>query len=111
MKGPFYCYVLASRAGRTYVGATNNPARRLRQHRGELKGGARATRAGRDWRMVFLVGGFPGWGDALAFERGLKNVCRAYRLRGLLGRRAGLARLLAHPRWARAPLTLREATT
>ena len=54
----WYCYMLESiGGGRTYVGATVNPARRLRQHNGELAGGARATK-GRAWTRRFLVGGF-----------------------------------------------------
>ena len=38
---------------RTYVGCTNNPARRLRQHRQEIKGGAKATRGVFSWRYVW----------------------------------------------------------
>jgi predicted GIY-YIG superfamily endonuclease len=42
--GPFYCYIIAHSNGRsTYNGYTNNLHRRLRQHNGEIKGGARAT--------------------------------------------------------------------
>ena len=52
---------------RTYVGATVNPDRRLRQHNGEISGGARATK-GRAWRRVFLIGGFADERDALRFE-------------------------------------------
>lgn len=52
---------------RTYVGATVNPARRLRQHNGELVGGARATK-GRQWTRRFLVGGFQDERTALQFE-------------------------------------------
>jgi len=38
------------------VGVTFNTTRRLRQHNGEIKGGARSTR-GRQWRFLFLVRG------------------------------------------------------
>jgi predicted GIY-YIG superfamily endonuclease len=55
------------RRAKTYVGATVNPDRRLRQHNGELSGGARAT-AGRLWRRRFLVGGFREERAALRFE-------------------------------------------
>ena len=54
-------------AGKTYVGATVNPDRRLRQHNGELAGGARAT-AGRVWTRRFLVDGFADERAALRFE-------------------------------------------
>lgn len=52
---------------RTYVGATVNPDRRLRQHNGEISGGARATK-GRAWTRRFLIGGFADERDALRFE-------------------------------------------
>ncbi len=55
-------YCLAHpRENRTYVGWTNDWARRLRQHRGEIKGGAAATRAVDDqssWQPLFCVIGF-----------------------------------------------------
>ena len=65
---PWFCYMLASVDGRkTYVGATVNPDRRLRQHNGEIGGGAKATK-GRVWKRRFLVGGFQGEVPALQFE-------------------------------------------
>jgi structure-specific endonuclease subunit SLX1 len=65
----WYCYMLEALGGnaKTYVGATVNPDRRLRQHNGELVGGARAT-AGRKWARRFLVGGFADERAALRFE-------------------------------------------
>ena len=38
---------------RFYIGVTTGTLRRLRQHNGALKGGAKATRAGRPWRVVY----------------------------------------------------------
>lgn len=70
------CYMLASLDGRkTYVGATVDPARRLRQHNGEISGGARATK-GRAWRRVFLVSGFEDERAALRFEWRWKFLTR-----------------------------------
>lgn len=64
----WHCYMLQSTDGRrTYVGATVNPARRLRQHNGELVGGAKATK-GRKWVRRFLIGGFVNERTALQFE-------------------------------------------
>lgn len=64
----WFCYMLQTVDGsRTYVGATVNPNRRLRQHNGEICGGARATK-GRSWRRVFLIGGFESERPALRFE-------------------------------------------
>jgi structure-specific endonuclease subunit SLX1 len=64
----WFCYMLEEVGkAKTYVGATVNPDRRLRQHNGELAGGARAT-AGRTWTRRFLVGGFADERAALRFE-------------------------------------------
>ena len=62
------CYLLVSNANRTYVGATTNFKRRLRQHNGDLVGGAKATRSGRPWRCVLRVHGFLTFRQALQFE-------------------------------------------
>ena len=62
----WYCYLLQS-SSKTYVGATIDPDRRLRQHNGELSGGAKATR-GYKWERKCLVGIFDSEHDALSFE-------------------------------------------
>jgi structure-specific endonuclease subunit SLX1 len=73
---PWFCYMLASIDGRkTYVGATVDPNRRLRQHNGEISGGARATK-GRVWKRRFLVGGFEDERAALRFEWRWKYLTR-----------------------------------
>lgn len=69
----WFVYVLLSRAGRTYVGVTTDVERRLRQHNGGLAGGARATRAGRPWRVGRVVGPLPSRGAAQALEHALKR--------------------------------------
>ena len=41
---------------RTYLGVTNNPMRRLKQHNGEMKGGARYTQTFKEtgfWQYYF----------------------------------------------------------
>ena len=43
MSKSYYVYLLKSTKGTTYVGATVNLERRLRQHNKELVGGAKAT--------------------------------------------------------------------
>jgi len=63
-----YCYLLFSGNGRhTYIGATVDPDRRLRQHNGEITGGARRT-SGASWTRSCYVSGFPTWVSALQFE-------------------------------------------
>jgi structure-specific endonuclease subunit SLX1 len=37
---------------RTYIGSTNDLKRRIRQHNGEIKGGARATQTDRPWTIL-----------------------------------------------------------
>ena len=71
----WFVYVLASsKLTRTYVGCTVDINRRLRQHNGELKGGARRTRAGRPWRVVKIYGPFGGRGEAQRIERAVKKL-------------------------------------
>jgi predicted GIY-YIG superfamily endonuclease len=62
------CYLLRNRGVRSYVGYTTAPARRLRQHNGELAGGANTTMRGRPWQLLLFVTGFPDKHAALAFE-------------------------------------------
>ena len=55
METSHYVYVLINAAKtKTYVGYTVNPARRLRQHNGEIKGGARRTR-GDSWEFAMII--------------------------------------------------------
>jgi structure-specific endonuclease subunit SLX1 len=71
----FACYCLVSSKGKTYVGFTVNVDRRLRQHNGELCGGAKATR-GDHWTRVCAVTGFPTQQAALQFEWKWKHLSR-----------------------------------
>lgn len=77
---PFYVYLLESTNNATYVGATIDVNRRLRQHNKEIKGGARATGSrvskGETWRRVCYVSGFPDWTSALQFEWRWKQISR-----------------------------------
>lgn len=57
---------------RTYLGVTNNPERRLRQHNQELKGGAKATKTSKDWQFHLLVPNLTK-SEALSYERICKN--------------------------------------
>lgn len=96
--GPYYVYLLADVAERrTYVGFTTNVSRRLRQHNGELAGGARATRGRGPW-VIAGCWTSPRWtsADALSFEWHLKHV----RTHGAAGRLAAAQELCVAPRWA-----------
>lgn len=74
MKGPWLVYIIQSTtSARTYVGCTNNFARRIRQHNGDLVGGAKYTR-GNSWAPVVLCKGFADdQRHALQFEWRLKE--------------------------------------
>lgn len=60
VKGQWVVYVLRSipRPMRTYAGVTNDLPKRIRQHNGELAGGARATSTTRPWKLHAIVRGF-----------------------------------------------------
>ena len=67
---PYYCYILQSISNprRTYIGITNNLKRRLRQHNGDIVGGAKYTRSNRPWQMIGYLGGFRNKNEVLRFE-------------------------------------------
>lgn len=75
-----FVYLLECSNGNTYVGATMDLERRLRQHNKEIKGGARATGSqvakGETWKRVCFVSGFPDWAAALQFEWKWKQLSR-----------------------------------
>ena len=75
-----YVYLLLSSDNSTYVGATVDLERRLRQHNKEIKGGAHATGAkvekGEQWIRAAHVKGFPDWQAALQFEWRWKQISR-----------------------------------
>lgn len=77
---PFFVYLLLSSDNSTYIGATVDLERRLRQHNKEIKGGAYATGAkvlkGETWIRAAHVGGFPDWSSALQFEWRWKQLSR-----------------------------------
>ena len=77
-----YVYLLLATPLRdaTYVGATVDLDRRLRQHNKEIKGGAHATgikvAKGCTWIRAAHVSGFPDWQAALQFEWRFKQISR-----------------------------------
>ena len=76
----FFVYLLLSSDNSTYVGATVDLNRRLRQHNKEIKGGATATgvkvEKGETWIRAAHVKGFPDWQAALQFEWRWKQISR-----------------------------------
>jgi predicted GIY-YIG superfamily endonuclease len=78
--GEFFVYLLLSSDNATYVGATVDLDRRLRQHNKEIKGGAHMTSSkvikGEIWIRALHIKGFPDWQSALQFEWRFKQLSR-----------------------------------
>jgi predicted GIY-YIG superfamily endonuclease len=95
----FAVYCLQSTSGKTYVGATVDVDRRLRQHNCEITGGARMTgaavAAGESWLRICYVTGFPDWRAALQFEWRWKQISRKLKGVALENRIRALKTLLA----------------
>jgi len=69
-------YLIENVRGRYYIGITTDIKRRLRQHNGEIKGGAKATRAGRPWKVIYTEE-FKSRGSAQSREYTLKKLSHA----------------------------------
>jgi structure-specific endonuclease subunit SLX1 len=112
-----YVYLLVSTNGNTYVGATVDLNRRLRQHNKELKGGAYATgikvAQGETWTRAAHVSGFPDWQSALQFEWRWKQLSRKLPLKmsPLERRIQALKELLSFERSTSRAIPYKEWTT
>ena len=101
-----YLLVTCAAPYKTYIGATVNVDRRLRQHNGELSGGAKRTtavstnRGAATWRRACHVEGFTGRVECLRFEWHWKHVSRTGGGDPLTRRLEGLQRMLAEDKWA-----------
>jgi structure-specific endonuclease subunit SLX1 len=114
-----YVYLLVSTKGNTYVGATVDLERRLRQHNKEIKGGAHATGVkvsqGETWTRAAHVSGFPDWSAALQFEWRWKQISRKYpikinplerrikALKDLLALERPTTKAIAYSEWSSLP--------
>lgn len=114
----YFVYLLESTNHSTYVGATVNLDHRLRQHNGEIKGGARATsmkvKNGETWRRVCYVEGFPSWSECLKFEWAWKFYSRKLSiklfplerrkqaLKTLLSREKSTSKAIPYSEWAQS---------
>ena len=124
-EGYYHCYLLHSlasaRSTASYVGFTTHPMRRIRQHNGEIKGGAKHTRRHRPWEMACVVGGFSSKVTALQFEWAWQHPRKSRRVRegappgtvgksGFRGRAATMLAMLRIRPWSSMPLTLQIAS-
>ena len=77
---PHYVYLIVSTSGRTYIGATVDLDKRIRQHNCEIKGGALATsieiKKGEIWSYVCYIENCPTWNAALQCEWKWKYISR-----------------------------------
>lgn len=98
---PYYVYWIVS--GRSsYIGATVDPERRLRQHNQLLVGGAKRTK-GKLWHFHCVVSGFKTWKQALMYEWCFKYHSR--HCRGIESRQLALEKIMLKERWtSRSPL-------
>jgi len=75
-----FVYFIESTNGSTYIGATVNLDKRIRQHNKEIKGGAKATsikvEQGEVWKYICYVENFPNYNEALKFEWRWKQISR-----------------------------------
>ena len=95
---PWAFYIIANRH-KTYAGVSPDPIRRLRQHNGEITGGAKyTTSAGPGWYHVCIIEGFPESRNALQFEWAVKHE-RPRGQGGLEARIKKLYRVLEKERW------------
>lgn len=105
------CYIIQN--GRaTYVGVSPDPMRRLRQHNGEICGGAKYTTSrGPGWKHICIVSGFDKI-SSLQFEWAVKH-CAPRSSHGIQSRIDKLYRVLLKDKWtsksvlsSTVPLTL-----
>lgn len=86
----------------SYVGTTNDAYRRIRQHNGEICGGAKYTTSkGDGWDYACLITGFKSQNDALKFEWALKHN-RKYGSKGIYSRIKNLKNLLFKENWTKS---------
>ena len=98
-------YIIENK-GYTYVGVSPDPVRRLRQHNGEIKGGAKYTTSkGPGWNHICLISGFQDKIQAMQFEWAVKHV-HPRNAGGIINRLKKLCVVLNREKWtSKAPFS------
>ena len=107
IKDKYYCYIIRSTnpnfSNSTYNGSTNNLIRRLRQHNGEIVGGAKATKGKGPWEYYVIWEGFNSKIEALSCEWRIKHPTnsrkRPSQYNGVKGRIKSLNLLIGLDNW------------
>lgn len=89
-RGQHIVYLLESETtSRTYIGYSVKIERRIRQHNGIIKGGAKYTsvETARPWRVACIISGFDTGIEATKFEWHWKNCHRSTIFRAMLDTR------------------------
>ena len=99
------CYLIANN-NYTYVGVTPTPEKRLRQHNGEIKGGAKYTTSkGPGWKHICIIKGFHNKIQAMQFEWAVKHE-PPRNLGGINARLEKIKKVMNKERWtSNAPLS------
>jgi len=100
-----YC-ILSDCSKKTYVGATNNFNRRIRQHNREISGGAKST-FGYLWHPIIHIVGFNNRNQLLRFEWLWKH-CFKSKEKGIYRRIHMLEFLLEKEEWANLKILTTE---
>lgn len=103
----FFCYILRSEHEKhknmTYNGFTTDPWKRLRQHNGEISGGAKTTHGKGPWKIYVLLTGFKTKNNSLSCEWRIRkptgNKRREPQFCNPVGRIKSLNLILKLPKW------------
>ena len=99
----YYCYLIMSNK-LLYTGITNNLEKRIRQHNGLIRGGAKYTRKSKIWLYHTIVGKFNTKSEACKFEwmwKHIKNKKNKWRKNkaGMKNKMERLIELLLSDQW------------
>lgn len=103
----WYCYIINSNnpnyKNKSYNGSTNNLVKRLRQHNGEISGGAFRTKIGQPWKYYCVLKGLPNHINTLSCEWKIRHPDnkrkKDKKYLGVCGRIIGLNEILKLEKW------------